>query len=71
LPPKDVVVPLLCFNVGVELGQLMIVLVALPAFFVVAQWLGADTYRKRFMPLVSGLIFVAGVVWVVKRALLT
>jgi len=71
LPPKDVVVPLLCFNVGVEVGQLMIVLVALPAFFVVAQRLGAETYRKRFMPLVSGLIFIAGVVWVVKRALLT
>ena len=71
LPPKDVVVPLLCFNVGVEIGQLVIVLVALPAFFVVAQRLGAETYRKRFMPLVSGAIFIAGVVWVVKRALLT
>jgi hypothetical protein len=71
LPPRDVIVPLLCFNVGVEIGQLMIVLVALPVFFAIAQRAGADTYRRRVMPAISAAIFVAGVVWVVQRALLT
>jgi len=71
LPPRDVIVPLLCFNVGVELGQLMIVLVALPLFFAVARRVGAETYRRRVMPVISGAIFIAGIVWVVKRAFLT
>jgi hypothetical protein len=71
LPPRDVIVPLLCFNVGVELGQLMIVLVALPVFFAIAQRVGADTYRRRVMPSISAAIFLAGIVWVVQRALLT
>jgi len=71
LPPRDVIVPLLCFNVGVELGQLMIVLVALPVFFAIAQRVGAETYRRRLMPAISAAIFLAGVVWVIKRALLT
>jgi hypothetical protein len=71
LPPRDVIVPLLCFNVGVEIGQLMIVLIALPVFFVIAQQLGADRYRRRLMPVISGAIFIAGIVWVVKRAFLT
>ncbi len=71
LPPSDVIVPLLCFNVGVELGQLMIVLVALPVFLAVARKVGADTYRTRLMPAISGAIFLAGLVWVVRRAFLT
>jgi len=71
LPPRDVIVPLLFFNVGVEVGQLTIVLVALPVFYVAARELGALHYRRYAMPAVSALIFVAGVVWVIERALLT
>ena len=67
LPPRDIVVPLLCFNVGVELGQLTIVLLALPVFFVLARELGGDRYRRRVMPAISALIFVAGAVWVIQR----
>jgi hypothetical protein len=67
LPPRDVIVPLLCFNVGVEVGQLTIVLVALPVFFVAARELGADRYRRRVMPAISALIFLAGAVWVFQR----
>ena len=67
LPPRDVIVPLLSFNVGVEVGQLMIVLVALPVFFIAARELGADRYRRRVMPAISAVIFVAGAVWVFER----
>jgi len=71
LPPHDVVVPLLCFNVGVELGQLAIVAVALPIFFALARELGAERYRRVMMPVFAGAICVAGIVWVIERALPT
>jgi hypothetical protein len=70
LPPRDVIVPLLCFNVGVELGQLMIVGVALPFFYVLAR-VYRDSYRWVVMPAISESIFVAGLVWVFERTLLT
>ena len=70
LPPHGVVPPLLCFNVGVELGQLTIVAVALPIFYVAcARVLGAERYRRYMMPLLSSIIFVFGTVWFVERAL--
>jgi len=67
LPPRGVIVPLLCFNVGVELGQLTIVLVALPVFYVVARMLGAAAYRRTVMPVISVGIFALGVVWLIER----
>ncbi|HUS30486.1 MAG TPA: HupE/UreJ family protein [Kofleriaceae bacterium] len=54
LPPRDVVVPLLCFNVGVEIGQLTIVAVVLPALYLVARGLGAPAYRRYALPVVAG-----------------
>lgn len=67
LPPRGVIVPLLCFNVGVELGQLTIVVVALPAFYVIARALGAGVYRRTLMPVISGGIFVLGALWLIER----
>jgi hypothetical protein len=69
LPPRDVVVPLLCFNVGVELGQLTIVLIALPIFYMLARELGAERYRRGVMPAISAVIFAAGAIWIVERVL--
>ena len=71
LPPRDVVVPLLCFNVGVEVGQLAIVAVAMPIFYVLASELGAERYRRVMMPVFAGTICLAGIVWVIERALPT
>ena len=68
LPPHDVVVPLLCFNVGVELGQLTIVVVALPLFWAISRALGADRYRRSFMPVLSAVIFTFGLNWMLARA---
>jgi hypothetical protein len=67
LPPHDVIVPLLCFNLGVELGQLSIVLVALPVLFAVARWLGAERYRRGLMPVLAGIIVVLGLNWLIGR----
>jgi hypothetical protein len=71
LPPRAVVVPLLCFNVGVEVGQLTIVLVVLPVFYLLAREIGAARYRRVVMPAIAAVLCVAGVMWVIKRALLT
>src|SRR5262249_6437503 len=68
LPPKDIILPLLCFNVGVEIGQLTIVLVALPLFYVAARRFGAWRYRTTLMPILSSVILVLGLNWLVARA---
>ena len=69
LPPSGVIVPLLCFNVGVELGQLTIVVIALPVFYIVARGLGAHLYRRTVMPAISVGIFVLGAIWLFERVL--
>lgn len=69
LPPSGVIVPLLCFNLGVEIGQLTIVVVALPVFYILARVLGAGVYRRTLMPVISAGIFVLGALWLVERAL--
>ena len=69
LPPHGIVPPLLCFNVGVELGQLTIVALALPLFYMCSRALGADRYRRWAMPAMSSVIFVFGMIWFVQRAL--
>lgn len=68
LPPRGVIVPLLCFNLGVELGQLTIVLIALPAFYAIARVLGAGAYRRTLMPVISAGIFTLGLLWLIERA---
>jgi hypothetical protein len=68
LPPNGVVPPLLCFNVGVELGQLTIVALALPLFYLAARQLGAERYRRQLMPALSSVIMVFGTLWFVERA---
>jgi hypothetical protein len=67
LPPEDVIWPLLMFNVGVELGQLAIVLAVLPALHVLTRAVGADAYRTRFLPIGAGVLAVLGTLWLVER----
>jgi hypothetical protein len=67
LPPTGVVVPLLCFNVGVEIGQLTVVVIALPALYVMARGIGAPRYRRALMPGVATLIFLVGFAMVIER----
>ncbi len=67
LPPHDVVVPLLAFNGGVELGQLAIVCVALPILAVICRVAGAERYRRAVMPAIAIAIAVLGAIWIVER----
>lgn len=69
LPPDHVIVPLLGFNLGVEIGQLVIVAIALPIAWLAARELGPDRYRRRAMPAVSLLIAAIAIKWLVERAL--
>ncbi|HEY0986418.1 MAG TPA: HupE/UreJ family protein, partial [Kofleriaceae bacterium] len=69
LPPDHIIAPLLGFNVGVELGQLVIVLIALPLAWLAARELGAERYRRRAMPALSIAIAVVAIKWLIERAL--
>jgi len=53
------------FNIGIEIGQILIVAVALPVIFAVRRF---DLYRKVVLKVAAvGLILVSGV-WVIERA---
>jgi hypothetical protein len=68
LPPDHVIAPLLGFNVGVELGQLVIVAIALPLAWLAARELGAERYRRGAMPVVSVALAALAVKWLIERA---
>jgi hypothetical protein len=60
------VVPLVCFNLGVEVGQLTIVAVALPIFLMLAR-LGGDRYRRRIMPAIAVVLGAIAIKWLIER----
>ena len=66
LPPHGVIVPLVAFNVGVELGQLTIVAAVLP-FLLLAARAGAARYRRVVVLGGSTLIALVGALWLVER----
>ncbi len=69
LPPEDVVLPLLAFNLGVELGQLGIVLVSLPLLFGLVRAVGAARYRRTLLPIAAFLLGGIAFIWLLERAL--
>lgn len=69
LPPDHVIAPLLGFNLGVELGQLVIVLIAAPIAWGLARAVGPDRYRRRVMPVLSIAIGAVAVKWLIERTL--
>lgn len=65
LPQNAYLGSLILFNVGVELGQLTIILLA---FFLVGKWFGQKTfYRVRIVIPVSLLIVLVAGYWTVER----
>ena len=65
LPQKDYLLSLIMFNLGVELGQLTIILLA---FFLLAKWLGNKIYyRKDIVIPMSIIIAVVAAGWTVQR----
>lgn len=67
LPPSNVLVPLLAFNVGVELGQLTIVAVALPVLWLAARGLGARTYLRVVVGGMAVLLSLVAIKWLIER----
>jgi hypothetical protein len=68
LPPDHIIAPLLGFNLGVEVGQLVIVAIALPVFWLLARELGAERYRRRVLPALSIVIALIAIKWLIERA---
>lgn len=59
-----VALPLVSFNVGVELGQLAVAVLALPLIW---KWRTRPVFATRFAPVCSMLISVAGCFWLIER----
>jgi HupE/UreJ protein len=68
LPPDHVIAPLLGFNLGVEIGQLVIVAIALPLAWLAARELGAERYRRGAMPVLSIALAALAIKWLIERA---
>jgi hypothetical protein len=66
LPPGDIVLPLLAFNLGVELGQLAIVALAFPLLTVVATR-SPRAYRRVVVVGGSALVGLFGMLWLIER----
>lgn len=65
LPQQSFLSSLLMFNVGVELGQITVILLA---YFLVAKWFGRKAwYQKRIVIPVSVFISLTALYWVVER----
>ncbi|MDO8368895.1 MAG: HupE/UreJ family protein [Saprospiraceae bacterium] len=65
LPPSSYLSALLSFNVGVELGQLAVILAA---YFLVGRWFSKETwYRVRVVIPVSTAIALIALYWTVER----
>src|SRR5215475_12391268 len=67
LPPDHVIGPLLGFNLGVEIGQLVIVMIALPLAWLAARELGAERYRRGALPVLSAVIAALAIKWLIER----
>lgn len=66
LPPGELVVSLAAFNVGVELGQIAVVLLA----FAAVGWARhRDWYRSAIVIPISAAIALVGLYWTIERAL--
>ena len=58
------IMPLLSFNLGVEIGQFAIILLVLPILWKLNK---QTFYKRRFMPICSVLIASAGLYWLIER----
>jgi hydrogenase/urease accessory protein HupE len=67
LPQKSIPLALLCFNAGVEIGQLLFVAMVLGAAFLLRQWLARWQTRLQWMAAYS--IGGAASFWLIQRVL--
>jgi len=64
VPRAKIPISLFAFNVGVEIGQLAVLVVALPIVWLLLRW---EFFRKWGVRAVSAAITVLGLVWFVQR----
>lgn len=64
LPEGNLVAALAGFNIGVELGQLTIMLLVVP---IIAMALKRPFYNRYVMPALSAFVATAGLIWFVER----
>jgi hydrogenase/urease accessory protein HupE len=69
LPPDAALLPLLVFNVGVELGQLAIVALSLPLLIASVKLLSPGGYRRYVLSTGCAALSVLGALWLLERAL--
>lgn len=62
---RTLAMSLVGFNLGVEIGQIAIILVAFPILFAIRKY---PFYTKALMPIGSALIAIAAAIWFVERA---
>jgi HupE / UreJ protein len=68
LPQNSYLLSLVMFNVGVELGQLTVILLA---FFLLARWFGNKPYYRKVIVIpLSVIIAVIAAYWTIQRLLL-
>lgn len=64
LPNEGLVLALVSFNLGIELGQAAIALVALPALLALRRF---AWFERRALPVGSALVALAGLGWLLER----
>lgn len=64
LPGRGVIASLLSFNVGVEIGQVVIVAMIFP----IVHYAGRAGWERKLAYAASSLVFVFGLMWLIERA---
>lgn len=64
LGSDKLVTTLLGFNIGVEIGQVVVICIAFPILYLMRKW----AYYVRFMTIGSWLLIAISMVWFVERA---
>lgn len=68
LPKGQYGIALVLFNIGVELGQITIILLA---YFLIAKWFGAKSwYKEKLVYPLCTLISCVALYWIIERILL-
>jgi hypothetical protein len=65
--PGGILMPLLTFNLGVELGQIAIAAVILPIFWRLRRH---AAFKARFVPGLSVVVTLLGLYWLLARTIL-
>ena len=67
LPSNSILTSLLMFNVGVELGQLTVIITA---YLLLAKWFGNKLYYRKYIVIpLSAIIAVIAFYWTIQRML--